>query len=64
MSRVITFDKGSKRRLQRIRWNAAEKTTLVLLFLLLAGLGVTLALWTASRATFHLHDHRLKLSAW
>ena len=35
MSRVISFDKGSKRRIRQIRWNQVEITSAVLLSLVL-----------------------------
>ena len=36
--RVITFDRGSKRRLRQIRWTWRERASLALLFLFLLAL--------------------------
>jgi hypothetical protein len=45
MSRVINFDKGSKRRFNQIRWNQLEITSAILLSLVLIALCVFFALW-------------------
>lgn len=49
MSRVITFDKGSKRQLNLIRWKLREVISLFVLSLFVLGLCVLLALWEVSR---------------
>jgi hypothetical protein len=48
MSRVITFDKGSKRRMNEIRWKLREVISLVILALLVVGLGVLCTVWEVS----------------
>jgi hypothetical protein len=48
VSRVINFDKGSKRRLRQIRWKHREVASIVLLFLILMALCLWLALGEAS----------------
>jgi hypothetical protein len=48
MSRVITFDKGSKRRIKQIRWKLREVISAVVLSLIILGLGVLLAFWELS----------------
>lgn len=48
MSRVITFDKGSKRRMNQIRWKLREIISLIAVSLIVLGLGVLLALWEVS----------------
>jgi preprotein translocase subunit SecE len=45
MSRVITFDKGSKRRIKRIRWSTREAVSIVFLSLVITLLGALLAVW-------------------
>jgi hypothetical protein len=49
MSRVITFDKGSKRRMKQIRWKLREVVSAVLLSLIVLGVGVWFALWEVSQ---------------
>ena len=45
MPKIVTFDKGSKRRLKQIRWSAGEILTLALISLLIfAACGLAL-LW-------------------
>jgi hypothetical protein len=48
VSRVITFDKGSKRRINEIRWKLREIISAVALSLIVLGLGVLLAIWEVS----------------
>jgi hypothetical protein len=48
MSRVINFDKGSKRRIQEVRWSLTEIVSAVLLSLVLIVLGVLLGAWEVS----------------
>lgn len=50
MSRVITFDKGSKRRIRRVRWKLREVISIVSLSLLFLGLGTAVALWEIMRS--------------
>jgi len=45
MPRVITLDKGSKRRLKRIRWKLAEFLTLISLALLIVGATALAVVW-------------------
>lgn len=45
MSKVITFDKGSKRRLKQIRWKLIEIFTLALLAILLLAMSVSAMMW-------------------
>ncbi len=51
MSRVINFDKGSKRRLRQVRWKRYEAISAVLFFLILTALCV----WLALREASHYH---------
>jgi cytoskeletal protein RodZ len=48
MSRVINFDKGSKRRIREVRWRSTEIVSAVLLSLALIVLGVLLGSWEVS----------------
>ena len=48
MSRVITFDKGSRRRMKQIRWKLREVISAVSLSLIVLGLCALLALWEVS----------------
>ena len=48
MSRVITFDRGSKRRMKQIRWKFREVISAVFLSLIVLGLGVLFAYWEVS----------------
>jgi hypothetical protein len=45
VSRTINQDKGSKRRVRRIRWTRGEMVTAVLLLLVLALEAVVVTLW-------------------
>ncbi len=45
MPRVITLDKGSKRRLKRIRWKLAEFLTLIFLAILIVGASALALVW-------------------
>jgi uncharacterized protein YpmS len=45
MSKVITFDKGSKRRLKQIRWKIGEIITLALFTLLAIAVTALAVLW-------------------
>lgn len=47
MGRVIHLDKGSKKRIQRIRWTSTERMTLALLFLALGVFCILVGLWDA-----------------
>ncbi len=49
MSRVINFDKGSKRRINQIRWRPADITSAVLLSLMLLVLGILFIYWEVSK---------------
>lgn len=49
MSRVISFDKGSRRRIQEIRWKRVEIISAVLLLLILSSVCIFVAFWEASR---------------
>ncbi len=48
MSRVIIFDKGSKRRMRHIRWKLREVISLVALSLIVLALAILLAFWEVS----------------
>ncbi len=48
MSRVINFDKGSKRRIKQVRWKLGEIASAVVLSLVLIVLGVMLGAWEVS----------------
>jgi hypothetical protein len=45
MSKVITFDKGSKRRLSEIRWKLTEIFRLTLLAVFVFALSLVVMLW-------------------
>jgi hypothetical protein len=49
MSRVITFDKGSKRRMNQIRWEFHQVLGAVLISLVILGLCALLEIWEVSR---------------
>jgi type II secretory pathway component PulL len=59
MSRVITFDKGSKRRMKKIRWKLREVISIVILALVVLGLGVLLALWEVSHYSAPSKTHQV-----
>jgi hypothetical protein len=48
VSRPGKYNKGSKRRIQQVRWTAREIISAALLLLAMAVLSVVLALWFAS----------------
>jgi hypothetical protein len=54
MSRVITFDKGSKRRLGQIRWKLFEIFSLFLFAILVFAVGLLVMLWELQ----HVHPAR------
>jgi len=54
MPKVITFDKGSKRRLKQIRWKLFEIFSLMLLAILVFAMGLLVMLWELR----HVHPHR------
>jgi len=60
MSRVITFDKGSKRRLKQIRWRIHEIVSAVLLSLILSLFGVLYAVWEVSHSSAEVRTHQVK----
>jgi len=45
MRKIITFDKGSKRRLKQIRWKLGEILSLALFSLLMIAAGALAILW-------------------
>lgn len=49
MSRVISFDKGSKRQMKQIRWKLREVISIFALSLMVLALSVLFALWEVSR---------------
>jgi hypothetical protein len=62
MSRVITFDKGSKRRMKQIRWKLREVISVIFLSLIILALCALLAIWEVShyyaeRKTPHVEAH-------
>jgi len=59
MSRVITFDKGSKRRMKQIRWKLREVIGVVFLSLIILGLGILLALWEVSHYSAEASTHQV-----
>ena len=61
MPPVITFDKGSKRKLRRARWTASERLRAAALFLFLIGFGLTVALWSASDSLRSAGKHWLEV---
>ena len=48
MGRIIYLDKGSKKRMQRIRWTHTERMTLAVLFVILGVFCILVGLWDAS----------------
>jgi hypothetical protein len=46
--RVITFDRGSKRRIQEIRWKPIQIVSAILLVFIAIALCIVLAFWEAS----------------
>jgi len=59
MSRVITFDRGSKRRMKEIRWKLREVLSAVALSLIVLGLGVLLAFWEVSHYSASPKTHQV-----
>ena len=59
MPRVITFDRGSKRRLKKIRWKIHEIVSAVLLSLILSLLGVLYAVWEVSQSSVETRTHQV-----
>jgi len=59
MSRVITFDRGSKRRMKEIRWKLREVLSAVALSLIVLGLGVLLAFWEVSHCSASPKTHQV-----
>jgi hypothetical protein len=53
MSKVITFDKGSKRRLKQIRWKLIEIFTLALFAILIFATSLFVLMWELQ----HEHPH-------
>jgi hypothetical protein len=60
MSRVINFDRGSKRRIKEIRWNQFEITSAVLLTIVLVVLCVFFAIWGPSDWPIQSHAPQLR----
>jgi len=54
MPKVITFDKGSKRRLGQIRWKLFEIFTLALLAIFVFAMSLLVMLWELRQ----VHPHR------
>jgi hypothetical protein len=54
MPKVITFDKGSKRRLGQIRWKLFEIFSLALLAIFAFAMSLLVVLWELR----HVHPHR------
>jgi hypothetical protein len=54
MSKVITFDKGSNRRLGQIRWKLFEMFSLALLAIFVFAMSLLIMLWELR----HVHPHR------
>jgi len=52
MSKVITFDKGSKRRLSQIRWKLVEVLSLAVLAVFVFALSLLVMVWELQ------HEHR------
>jgi hypothetical protein len=48
MSRAMYFDRGSKRRVQQIRWKVFEVATAILFALGVTAFSVYIALWMVS----------------
>jgi hypothetical protein len=45
MARAMYFDRGSKRRVQRIRWKPLEVVTAILFAMVVTALSIYVALW-------------------
>ena len=54
MRKVITFDRGSKRRLRQIRWKLIEIFTLALLAILIFAMSLFVLMWELK------HEHPLQ----
>jgi hypothetical protein len=54
MSKVITLDKGSKRRLGQIRWKLFEIISLAVLAIFVFAMSLLVILWELR----HVHPHR------
>jgi len=61
MPGVITFDRGSKRRLRRVHWTIADRISVVVLFLLVAAVCIFAALWIAYYDSDSIPEHRLEV---
>ena len=46
--RIITFDRGSKRRIQEVRWKPLQILSAILLLLLAIALCIVLSFWEVS----------------
>lgn len=60
MLRVISFDKGSKRRLRQVRWRPFEKVSAAVLLLILSILCVLVALCDLSGYSHQSDEPRLE----
>ena len=61
MPRVITLDKGSKRKLRGIRWTVAQRISAAALLMLMVVFSVLAALWTAFYFSDEDRQPRLEL---
>jgi hypothetical protein len=61
MPRVITLDKGNKRRLRGIRWSIPEKLSAAALFLLLVGFCIAVALLSSNSKPSGADEHVLQI---
>jgi len=55
--RLITFDRGSKRRLRQIKWTRRERASVIFLFLFLLALCILYVRWDLS------HEQRFSKDA-
>lgn len=60
MSRVINFDRGSKRRIKEIRWTQFEITSAVLLALALIALCIFFAIWIPSDSSIESQTPQIR----
>lgn len=53
MSKVITFDRGSKRQLSQIRWKLFELVSLTVLAIVVFAMGLFIMFWELQRVHHH-----------
>lgn len=59
MSKLITFDKGSKRRLKQVRWRMVEVFSLALLAILTIAIGIVALYWQLKNERHDFQPNKL-----